>query len=307
MPGHASQGNTTSDFAGQEHNGNISSIAPSLVGEKEEISFTPEKFNNTVNNSTNNGISLTYAVKPDTKNIRVSSNGFGKSDITKPDTDNVSGREVNNTVGNSDTIKDSQSVSHPLPKEEFKELSSVASDIGIKPSLLSTGIKALASRQCHDIRNTMEDIFSQIKSRAAAIKNKAAYFVSLCQNVELEDPPVPSTIENNNSDDNNGFRRPPVWMTGEDELHPEELHKVETPPVDTLQEKRKAFADKISNYFTIGRVKYVLSPAGVPQKIIACSPETLSYVKDGASLRHVDWKNLPEKLLNDVWFVGENE
>ncbi len=251
--------NSDSDFAEKNYNGKSSSIAPSLMGEKEQVYICPEK-------------------------------------IT------IFGREVNNTVGISDGIKDSQYVSHPLPHQEFKELSFVASGIGIKPSLLSTGIKELASRNCHNLRSTLEDIFTQIKGRVSTIKNKAAYFVSLCQNVELEDLTVPETTVKENSDDNNGFRRPPAWMTGEDEPHPGELHQVEAPPVDLLQEKRKAFAEKISNYFTIGRVKYVLSPAGLPQKIIACNPDSFSYVKDG-HMKHVSWGSLPEKLLNDIFFM----
>lgn len=247
--------NSDSDFAEKNYNGKSSSIAPSLMGENEQVYIYPEK-------------------------------------ITK------FGREVNNTVGISDTIKDSQSVSHPLPKEEFKELSSVASGIGIKPSLLSTGIKELASRNCHNLKSTLQDIFSQIKGRVSTIKNKAGYFVSLCQNVELEEAPVSETTVK----ENNGFLPVPENFVSESSSGCSSTPPGEPSPEDILQQKRIDFAEKINTGFQSGSIQFVLSPDGTENKILTCSMDGFSYIKNG-HIKNAYWGELPEKLLNDIFFL----
>jgi len=189
-----------------------------------------------------------------------------------PEKINVFGREVKN-ISN-----------YPLPQEEFKELSSVASDVGIKPSLFSTGIKALASRQCHDIRSTLKDILQQIKDRSAMIKKIPAYFVSLCQNVELEDLNVPENLLDESSSGCSS------------------TETTEPPHVDLLQQKRIDFAEKINTGFQSGSIQFVLSPDGTENKILTCSMEGFSYIKSG-HIRNAYWKELPEKLLNDIFFL----
>jgi len=250
----------------ENNNENFSSITLSLAEEKEMVHICPEKIN-------------------------------------------IFGREVNNcAVSNSDTIT---STGLKLPQEENSELLPMASGLGIKPALLSTGIKTLASRECHNLKSTLQDIFSQIKSRAAAIKKVPAYFVSLCSNIEF----TPSDMSNSENGfntkelppadgpdwtNNGGFRPVPEnFLSGCSSTSPVELS-----PEQILQQKRKEFADKISSGFRIGAIKYVLSPSGISQPIITCSLDGFSYLKEG-HLRNAYWKDLPEKLLNEVFFVGD--
>jgi DNA-binding transcriptional ArsR family regulator len=201
-----------------------------------------------------------------------------------PEKINIFGREVNN-ISN-----------YPLPQEEYKELLPSAGELGIKPALLSSGIKTLTKRECHNLKSTLKDIFSQLQCRYNSIKNKAAYFITLCKEIELT-APIVSTEEVNSP---GGFRPIPDNLTsGCSSPLP-----VEAPPVDPLQQKRKEFADKISSGFRIGAIKYVLSPAGISQPIITCSSDGFSYLKEG-HLRNAYWNELPEKLLNEVFFVGD--
>ena len=198
-----------------------------------------------------------------------------------------------------------------ISKKEYKELLLLAEEINLKPSLITNGIKTLAKRNCENIRTVMEDIIRQVRYRLHMIKNKGGYFNSLCQRIdfsEVEETEQEAetiiidepTIDYSN---NGGFKPVPEWLLSDEPVNYQPERTIEPTEEELLQEKKRSFANRISNWFRIGRIQYVLSSDGVKQKIIACSDETLSYVKEGVSLRHIDWKTLPERLLKEELFV----
>ena len=296
-----------------ENNNENFSQSPSINCEKNNILITPQNSTNTVNNSIAltpekykvfgrevNNTGIKGAEKVDTLYNTETVKGFNSTDTLKADTVNVSSRVVSNET-------------HPLPREEYKKLSTAASGLGIKSSLLSFGIKELQKRQCRDIKPILQDILSQIKSRVSIIKQVPAYFFSLCQNVDFEEA-VPTALNNGSNtkefsedgttsttnSNSGGFRPVPEnFLSDCSSPLPMELS-----PVDLLKQKRKEFSQQIYDGFLIGRIKYVLSSQGERQKIITCSSTGFSYLKNG-HLKNAYWNELPEKLLNPLFFVEE--
>ncbi len=77
-----------------------------------------------------------------------------------------------------------------------------------------------------------------------------------------------------------------------------------SPEEEALKQKRKDFAELIYNRFKEGKIKYVLSSDGDKQKIIQVFKDSFLYWK-GCFQKYAYFNELPEKLLNETLFVGE--
>lgn len=185
-----------------------------------------------------------------------------------------------------------------LHSAEFKNKEIEFKQEGIGKKVFYSGVDALQKRGCKYIEETLLEIQNNIEERKRTIKNKSGYFLSLCRKIEfLQEAPAMQPPQ-----ENGGFKAPPAWLT-EEEVR-EEIKEDPTPKIDPAENRRKEFVKKIIERHRAGKVKFVLSNSGEPQKIRSMHGDCFTYWKD-SFVKVIYWQDLPEKLLNEKLFVGE--
>jgi len=186
--------------------------------------------------------------------------------LSPPEKYNFFGKEISNI-----TVKEN------IPEE----IINTGKEMKLSEVVINTGIKTLRKRECNSLKSTLQDIFKQLQNRYNCIKNKAGYFLSLCEKIEFI-PDIAPEI-------------PEVQKTNIDELTPEKKDRQE----------RKEFGLKIYNDFTSGKIKYVLNPAGLLLPIISMDKNSFCYRQSNGTFKSIWFIQMPEKLRNEDLFCGE--